>query len=132
MHDTWKALKLLLEHRSKSLIVCYILTVEKGIAANYWGTSLNYINTWKRFSKDPRILAASGGNPLDDTDKALVRIVSRAKNAIESLRYMSAERPQFLVPLQMAYEFSDGNIDTMYKLQNFLHESLPNVEESVP
>jgi hypothetical protein len=106
------------------------LMVEKGVAANYWGTALNYLNTYKRFSNDPRLLAASGGNPLDDTDEALVRIVSRAKNAIESLRYMSAERPQFLVPLQMAYEFSDGNIDTMYKLQNFIHESLPNVRKA--
>ena len=106
------------------------LMVEKGLAAHYWGSSLNYLNTWNRFSNDPKLLAASGGNPLDDTDKALVRIVGRAKNAIESLRYMSAERPQFLVPLQMAYEFSDGNIDTLYKLQNFIHESLPNVRKA--
>lgn len=106
------------------------LMVEKGVAANYWGTSLNLLNTWKRFSNDPTILAASGGNPLDQTDEALKRIVSRSKESIDSLRYVAQERPEFLKPLQLAWEFSDGNIDTLYKLQNFIHESLPNVRKA--
>ena len=106
------------------------LFVEKGWAAHYWGSSLNLLNTWKRFSNDPTILAKSGGNPLDQTDEALANIVDRAKESIDSLRYIAKERPEFLKPLQLAWEFSDGNIDTLYKLQNFIHESLPNVRKA--
>ena len=106
------------------------LMVEKGVAAHYWGSSLNYLNTWKRFSNDPTILNAAGGNPADQSDEALSNIVNRSKQSIESLRYVSQERPEFLKPLQLAWEFSDGNIDTLYKLQNFIHESLPNVRKA--
>tara|TARA_S200002703_G_scaffold18496_2_gene15084 strand:+ start:3449 stop:7315 length:3867 start_codon:yes stop_codon:yes gene_type:complete len=106
------------------------LMVEKGLAANYWGTSLNYLNTWKRFSNNPEMLAASGGNPLEKTEEALANVIKRSKNSIDSLRYIAEERPEFLKPLQMAWEFSDGNIDTLYKLQNFIHESLPNVRKA--
>ena len=106
------------------------LMVEKGLAAHYWGSSLNLLNTWKRFSNDPTILAKSGGNPLEQTDEALGNIVNRSKESIDSLRYIAKERPEFLKPLQLAWEFSDGNIDTLYKLQNFIHESLPNVRKA--
>lgn len=106
------------------------LMVEKGLAANVWGTSLNYLNTWKRFSNDPRLLAAAGGNPLDQTDEALAKIIDRSKNSVDSLRYIAEERPEFLKPLMMAWEFTDGNIDTLYKLQNFVHESLPAVQKA--
>jgi hypothetical protein len=106
------------------------LMVEKGVAAHYWGSSLNLLNTWKRFSNDPTILAKSGGNPLEQTDEALSNIVDRSKESIDSLRYIAQERPEFLKPLQLAWEFSDGNIDTLYKLQNFIHESLPNVRKA--
>lgn len=106
------------------------LMVEKGVAAHYWGSSLNLLNTWKRFSNDPTILAKSGGNPLEQTDEALSNVVNRSKESIDSLRYIAKERPEFLKPLQLAWEFSDGNIDTLYKLQNFIHESLPNVRKA--
>jgi len=106
------------------------LMVEKGLAAHYWGSSLNLLNTWKRFSNDPTILAKSGGNPLEQTDEALSNVVNRSKESIDSLRYIAKERPEFLKPLQLAWEFSDGNIDTLYKLQNFIHESLPNVRKA--
>ena len=106
------------------------LMVEKGLAANVWGTALNYLNTWKRFSNDPRLLAASGGNPLDETNAALEKIIDRAKNSVDSLRYIAEERPEFLKPLMMAWEFSDGNIDTLHKLQNFVNQSLPAVQKA--
>ena len=106
------------------------LMVEKGLAAYNWGASLNFLNTWKRFSNNPEILAKAGKNAKEQTDDALKNIVNRAKNSANSLREISKSRPEFLVPLQMAWEFSDGNIDTLSKLHNFVNQSLPNITKA--
>ncbi len=106
------------------------LMVEKGLAAYNWGASLNFLNTWKRFSNNPEILLKAGQNANERSEEALKNIVSRAKNSANSLRYMAQERPDFLVPLQMAWEFSDGNIDTLSKLHNFVNQSLGNIEKA--
>lgn len=100
------------------------LMVEKGLAAYNWGASLNFLNTWKRFSDNPEILAKAGQNAQEQTKDALKNIVNRAKNSANSLREISKSRPEFLVPLQMAWEFSDGNIDTLSKLHNWVNNSL--------
>ena len=106
------------------------LMVEKGLAAYNWGASLNFLNTWKRFSNNPEILAKAGKNAKEQTDDALKAIISRAKNSANSLRQISKTRPDFLVPLQMAWEFSDGNIDTLAKLHNYVNESLGTISKA--
>ena len=103
------------------------LMVEKGLAAYHKGSSLAFLRTWKNTAKDPKALAAMGKNAVDQSDEALTEVIKRAKNLTNTLRDISSERPEFLVPFQMAYEFSDGNIDTLYKLNNFIEQSLPNV-----
>jgi hypothetical protein len=106
------------------------LMVEKGLAAYNWGASLNYLNTWKRFSNNPELLAKAGKNAKEQTDDALKSIISRAKNSANSLRQIAKSRPDFLVPLQMAWEFSDGNIDTLAKLHNYVNESLGTISKA--
>tara|TARA_R100001163_G_scaffold4286_1_gene5745 strand:- start:1864 stop:5832 length:3969 start_codon:yes stop_codon:yes gene_type:complete len=106
------------------------LMVEKGLAAYNWGASLNFLNTWKRFSDNPTILAKAGQNAAEQTDDALKNIINRAKNSANSLRAIAKERPQFLVPLQMAWEFSDGNIDTLSKLHNYINNSTGTISKA--
>ena len=106
------------------------LMVEKGLAAYNWGASLNFLNTWKRFSNNPEILAKAGQNAQEQTEDALKNIVNRAKNSANSLREISKTRPEFLVPLQMAWEFSDGNIDTISKLHNYVNNSLGTISKA--
>ena len=106
------------------------LMVEKGLAAYNWGASLNFLNTWKRFSDNPEILAKAGQNAAEQTDDALKNIINRAKNSANSLRAIAKERPQFLVPLQMAWEFSDGNIDTLSKLHNYINNSTGTISKA--
>lgn len=107
------------------------LMVEKGLAAYSKGSALNFLNTWRRISKDPKQLAALGQNAVDQSEEALREIVKRSKNTANTLRYLSNERPDLLVPFNMAWEFSDGNIDTMYKLNNFIEQSLPDLKKAV-
>ena len=104
--------------------------VEKGLAAYNWGASLNFLNTTKRFSNNPEILLKAGQNAAEQSEEALKNIVNRAKSSANSLRYMAKERPDFLVPLQMAWEASDGNVDTLAKLHNFVNQSLGNIEKA--
>ena len=103
------------------------LFVEKGLASYNKSTSLNFLNTWKRFRDNPKLVNQVAKETIDETNAAYQRIIGKAKNSANSLRAMAKERPQYLVPLQMAWEFSDGNIDTLSKLNNFVEQSLPAI-----
>jgi hypothetical protein len=108
------------------------LMVEKGLASYVRGSGLNNINLWKkmRYANDPKKMAEVAENARAQTEDALANIIPRAKNTASSLREISKERPEFLKPLQMAWEFSDGNIDTMGKLNNFVEQSLSDVKKA--
>ena len=108
------------------------LMVEKGLASYVRGTGLNNINIWKRmrYLNDPKKMLEVANDAREQTEDALSRIIPRAKNTANTLRDVSKERPEFLVPLQMAWEFSDGNIDTISKLNNFVEQSLPDVQKA--
>lgn len=106
------------------------LMVEKGLAAYTKGSSLAFLKTWKTAADDPKKLAAMGQNAAAQSEEALGEVIKRAKATANSLRDISRERPDFLIPFQMAWEFSDGNIDTLYKLNNFIEQSLPAVQKA--
>ena len=101
------------------------LMVEKGLASYNAGKTLNLMNMWKRFTNDPEKQAAIGMNAMHDTEEAFRNIVARSKNSVASLRFMAKERPSYLKPLQMMWEMSDGNIDTLAKMHTFVNNSLP-------
>jgi hypothetical protein len=109
------------------------LMVEKGLASYVRGAGLNNINIWKRmrYLNDPKKMLDVANDAREQTEDALSRIIPRAKNTANTLRDVSKERPEFLVPLQMAWEFSDGNIDTISKLNNFVEQSLPDIKKAV-
>jgi hypothetical protein len=58
------------------------------------------------------------------TLQAIERIKGEAKQTINTLREIKAERPEMLAPLMMAYEFTDGKVDTISKLNNYVRNSL--------
>jgi hypothetical protein len=62
---------------------------------------------------------------FNETKKATDQeIIDRAKRTVDTLRQVSKERPEYLKPLQMAWEFTDGNVDTMSKLNRYVDQSL--------
>lgn len=106
------------------------LMVEKGLAAYNAGSKLNFLNTWKRVSGNPRQLTDAAKAAKDTSDDALKNIVKRSETTIQTLREMNKERPEFLVPLQMAWEFSDGDINTLSKLNTFMEQSLTAIDKA--
>ena len=108
------------------------LTVEKGLASYIRGSGLNNIKIWQRlrYANNPQRMAEVAENARAQTQDALADIIPRAKNTVETLRNISRERPEYLVPLQMAWEFSDGNIDSISKLNKFVENSLSDIHKA--
>lgn len=108
------------------------LMVEKGLASYHRGAALNNLNLWNRFrmAADPKNAQEIAEDALAKTGDALRDIINRSKHTADTLRTISKERPEYLVPLQMAWEFTDGNIDTMAKLNNYVAQSLPLITKA--
>ena len=69
-----------------------------------------------------RIQAAIKGAE-DETAAALAKIKEEAKFTVDNLREIAAEQPEMLRPLMLAYELTDGNVDTITKMNRYLKES---------
>jgi hypothetical protein len=102
------------------------LTVVQGRAKQLRGQGLNSLKqiyahlNEKDFGKVQKMVES-----FNETKKATDQeIIDRAKRTVDTLRQVSKERPEYLKPLQMAWEFTDGNIDTMSKLNRYVDQSL--------
>ena len=102
------------------------LMVEKGLASWVRGSGLNNINVWKRIRvlNNPKKLEEYSQIIEAQHKNKLATLIPEVKDTIDQLRILSKERPEFFKPLMYAYEMSDGNIDTMHKLNNFVRNSL--------
>lgn len=105
------------------------LLIEKGLAAQLRGRALNYLNTWQRIgTRNPKKLSELANAAKQETDAIFAtEIVAKQKAYIDKLREFSKERPEFLKSFMWANEMTDGRIDTMAKLNNFVDQSLSDV-----
>jgi len=69
-----------------------------------------------------RIQAAIKGAE-DETAAAVAKIKEEAKFTVDNLREIATEQPEMLKPLMLAYEMTDGNVDTITKMNRYLKES---------
>ena len=58
-----------------------------------------------------------------ETIDALKKITKESKDAIDLIRMLNKEKPSMLKPLMLAYETTDGNVDTISKLNRYFQES---------
>ncbi len=72
-----------------------------------------------------RIQAAIKGAE-DETAAALAKIKEEAKFTVDNLREIAATQPEMLRPLMLAYEMTDGNVDTITKINRYTKESTGN------
>ena len=108
------------------------LMVEKGLASYQAGSRLSHLNTWKsaKASGNATKMKEAAEALTEDTNSKLLEIIPKAEQYADSLRSISKERPEFLRPFMLANEMTDGNIDTMYKLNNFVRNSLGTIEKA--
>ena len=105
------------------------LMAEKGLAAYLKGSALNYLNTWRRlwhFAKktDPKKVEEMANAAREQTEDAMSNIVPRTKKFRAELEAVARERPELYKSLALAWEFSDGSIDSIYKMNMFVRNSL--------
>lgn len=107
------------------------LVVEKGLNSYLKGSALNYLNLWKRLSymNDPAALQDAAEKAKIAAEGTMNDVVPKAKKMIDTIRTISKERPEYLRPFSMAYEFTDGKVDTMDKLNNFAQASLGDLHK---
>ena len=107
------------------------LLVEKGITSYNRGAGLANMNLFNRFrnARNPEAMKDVAENARARTEDALADLISRAKATTNTFREISKERPNYLMPLQMAWEFTDGKVDTLYKLNRYAQESLGDVHK---
>ena len=103
-----------------------VLQVEKALANFEANSMLSNMNTWKSAAEtgDARIMNAAADAIVGDTGERLLEIIPKAKAWTETLKSVARENPEFLRPFLLANEFTDGNVDSMYKLHQWAQDNL--------
>ena len=122
----------------------YLMTI-KGQTSYARGRALNMLNLWNRinpFSKYGKKLDFSnyGGKAKvmenaykylkensDDTLAQFEEIAESSRQAIETIRALSKEKPHMLKPLFMAYEATQGNVQNIARMNEYFKQSTGGV-----
>ena len=110
-----------------------VLQVEKGLANFEANSMLSHMNTWNKAVEtgDVRIMDATADTILANTNDRLTEIIPKAKEWTETLKAVARENPAFLRPFLLANEFTDGNVDSMYKLHQWAGNNLGVFKKSI-
>ena len=102
------------------------LLVEKGIAAYDAGSTLAFLGTAKKAgnTKNPNVFQAAGEALLSEREQTILDLIPNAKNYAQTLRDVAKTNPDFLRPLLLANEMTDGDITSMYQLNKMVSEKL--------
>lgn len=108
------------------------LMAQKGMTSYVRGRALNMLNFWKRLtsSSSDRMTAKYakeiGDSITDDADgtlQAMEKIRVRVRETMNTMRDLRKSNPRLLEPLMLAYEMTDGNINTISRLNNYFSQS---------
>ena len=80
--------------------------------------------------KKANALADQVRGSKNEAAAALEEIKTRAKFTTDNLREISRTQPEMLRPLMLAYEMTDGNVDTIAKMNRYLQESTGVLKKS--
>ena len=94
--------------------------VEKGLANFETGTMISNMNAWKQAvaTGDKDVINGAADTILQNTGAKLTEIIPEAKAWTTTIKAVARDNPEFLRPLLLANEFTDGNVDTLFKLHN--------------
>ena len=115
------------------------LMAMRGRSAYVRGRALNMTNMWNRLTSDPTKLNAKQYSQrvqrllkeeTNETLRAIEAIRYDASLTAATLRELKEENPEMIAPLLMAYEFTDGNVDTVAKLNRFLKASTGTIRKA--
>ena len=109
------------------------LMVEKGLASYDAGSTLASLNVWKRIKAlaDPKgaakdyVLAQ-----VQARERFLGKVIPKAKEFTSNLISIMDEKPHFMKPLFEAYQLLDGDVQSMYRLNQYVYENLGAIQQA--
>lgn len=105
------------------------LMAEKGVASYIAGRALNMKKRWKRLRTDSQLRSAVQNGEVEMSE-LIKQKYGDAKQTLETLRGINKERPEFLGPMMLAYELSDGRIHTMTELNKIMRNNMGTVSKA--
>ena len=103
-----------------------VLMVEKGLANFEANAMMSHMNAWKSAVEtgDKEVINAAADTILANTNSRLTEIIPQAKEWTDTLKTVARENPEFLKPLLLANEFTDGDVDSLFKLHRWAGDNL--------
>ncbi len=103
-----------------------VLMVEKGLANFEANSMMSHMNAWKSAVEtgDKEVINAAADTILANTNSRLTELIPQAKDWTDTLKTVARENPEFLKPLLLANEFTDGDVDSLFKLHRWAGENL--------
>ncbi len=110
-----------------------VLQVEKGLANFEAGSMLSNMTDWKKAVEtgDKEIMNATADTILANSNAKLTEIIPRAKEWSSTIKEVARENPEFLRPLLLANEFTDGDVDKLWKLHNWASNNLSTFKKAI-
>ena len=105
------------------------LMAEKGVASYIAGRALNMKNRWKRMKTANQVLAGVQNGEIEMSE-LIKKQYGDAKQTLETLRGINKERPEFLGPMMLAYELTNGKIHTMDQLNTIVKNNMGTISKA--
>ena len=104
----------------------HYLMVEKDLATYQARTKRVQLKALKKATEagDPQLVQEVLDGSLDSNQTALEDIIASTNDFIQQLRGIANERPDFVKPLMLAYELTDGNIQSLHALNKYVQNNL--------
>jgi len=110
-----------------------VLMVEKGLANFEVGSMLSSMDAWKKAVEtgDKGIINSAADAITSAHGAKLAETIPKVKEWTSTLKQVARDNPEFLKPLLLANEFTDGNVDTLWKLHNWAGENLATFKKAL-
>lgn len=103
------------------------LTTVKAQTSYIRGRALNMLNTQRlnKFQRAGKGIAdlVTGEEFAETFEEGLSQRARESKDFVDTLRGIQKERPEMLGPMMLAYEVTDGSVNSMSKLNNYAKNS---------
>ena len=109
------------------------LMVEKALAGKFGGSYLRNLRTWEtaKSTKKAATMNAAANAFRQEHVESMPELIDKAKAWTNTLREVAKTNPDFLKPLLLASELTDGNVDSLYKLGKVLENNLGTFSKAV-
>ena len=110
-----------------------VLMVEKALATFEANSIFASMNSWKAAlaTGDKDVINTAAEAILGNHSSRLTEIIPKVKAWTETLKAVGRENPKFLRPLLLASEFTDGNVDSMFKLHDWAANNLSTFKKAL-